>query len=63
MPAEIIRIDEKKYHTESLSKAARVLAEGGLVAFPTETVYGLGTNANIPASVKRLSDIKNSPED
>ncbi|MFH0888742.1 MAG: L-threonylcarbamoyladenylate synthase [Planctomycetota bacterium] len=63
MPAEIIKLDHKNYNIEILFKAAKVLAEGGLVAFPTETVYGLGTNANIPASVKKLSDIKNSPKD
>jgi len=31
--------------------AARVLAEGGLVAFPTETVYGLGADATNPAAI------------
>ena len=30
---------------EAIAVAARILAEGGLVAFPTDTVYGLGTNA------------------
>lgn len=61
MPAEIIKIDIKNYRSEMLSKAARVLSEGGLVVFPTETVYGLGTNANIPSAVKHLYQVKNSP--
>ncbi|MBI5778195.1 MAG: threonylcarbamoyl-AMP synthase [Planctomycetes bacterium] len=62
MPAEIIKIDIKNYRTGILSNVARVLSGGGLVVFPTETVYGLGTNANIPSAVKRLYEAKNSPE-
>ena len=30
---------------ENIAKAAKILADGGLVAFPTETVYGLGADA------------------
>lgn len=62
MSAEIIKIDHQNYHKDVLSKASRILSEGGLVAFPTETVYGLGTNANIPSAVKRLCSVKNNPE-
>jgi len=62
MPAEIIKIDAKTYSKDVLLKAAKVLAEGGLVAFPTETVYGLAANANIPAAVKKLYAVKQSPE-
>jgi protein-tyrosine phosphatase len=62
MLAKVIKIDPQKYNKEILVEPAMVLAEGGLVAFPTETVYGLGTNANIPWAVKRLSEVKNSPE-
>ncbi|MEW6026985.1 MAG: L-threonylcarbamoyladenylate synthase [Planctomycetota bacterium] len=62
MPAEVLKIDLKDYRPEMLSRAVRVLSEGGLVAFPTETVYGLGVNANIPAAVKHLYQVKNSPE-
>src|SRR6266849_1417119 len=41
--------------------AARVLAEGGLVAFPTETVYGLGADATNGAAVARLYAAKGRP--
>src|SRR5216684_3335430 len=41
--------------------AARCLAEGGLVAFPTETVYGLGADAANPAAVARLYQAKGRP--
>ena len=41
--------------------AARVLAAGGLVAFPTETVYGLGADATNGEAVARLYDAKGRP--
>jgi L-threonylcarbamoyladenylate synthase len=41
--------------------AARVLQEGGLVAFPTETVYGLGADASNDAALGRLFDVKGRP--
>jgi L-threonylcarbamoyladenylate synthase len=41
--------------------AARVLAEGGLVAFPTETVYGLGADATNAAAIARLYQAKGRP--
>ena len=41
--------------------AARCLAAGGLVAFPTETVYGLGADATNPAAITRLYQAKGRP--
>jgi L-threonylcarbamoyladenylate synthase len=41
--------------------AARVLAEGGLIGFPTETVYGLGADATNPQAVTRLYQAKGRP--
>jgi L-threonylcarbamoyladenylate synthase len=43
------------------AEAARTLAEGGLVAFPTETVYGLGADATSGAAVARLYQAKGRP--
>jgi L-threonylcarbamoyladenylate synthase len=43
------------------AEAARVLREGGLVAFPTETVYGLGADATNPAAVDALFAVKGRP--
>ena len=40
--------------TDAVMEAARILAAGGLVAFPTETVYGLGADATIGTAVARL---------
>jgi L-threonylcarbamoyladenylate synthase len=45
----------------AVAAAADCLAGGGLVAFPTETVYGLGTNATNPAAVARLYLAKGRP--
>src|SRR5260370_8853271 len=39
---------------DGIARAADVLRSGGLVAFPTETVYGLGANALDPAAVARV---------
>jgi len=45
----------------AIAEAARVLAEGGLVAFPTETVYGLGTDAGNGTAIARLYAAKGRP--
>ena len=45
----------------AVGAAARRLAEGGLVAFPTETVYGLGADATNPAAIARLYEAKGRP--
>ena len=45
----------------AIAAAARVLAEGGLVAFPTETVYGLGADATNGEAVARLYAAKGRP--
>jgi L-threonylcarbamoyladenylate synthase len=45
----------------AVAAAARVLADGGLVAFPTETVYGLGADATNPAAIARLYQAKGRP--
>src|ERR1700734_843823 len=45
----------------SVADAARVLAAGGLVAFPTETVYGLGADATNGRAVARLYEAKGRP--
>ncbi len=48
---------------DELSKAAQILREGGLVAFPTETVYGLGANALLKEAVDRIFVAKGRPQD
>jgi L-threonylcarbamoyladenylate synthase len=45
----------------AVADAARCLQEGGLVAFPTETVYGLGADASNAAAIARLYEAKGRP--
>ena len=46
---------------QAIARAAKILRDGGLVAFPTETVYGLGANALDPAAVARIFAAKQRP--
>src|SRR5262245_32282411 len=49
-------------NARSIAEAARVLGGGGLVAFPTETVYGLGADATNGEAVARLYAAKGRPQ-
>jgi len=46
---------------QAIKGAAAIIREGGLVAFPTETVYGLGADALSPLAVVRIFEVKNRP--
>ena len=48
-------------HSPSIARAVEILRAGGLVAFPTETVYGLGADASNPAAVARIFEAKGRP--
>lgn len=48
---------------ESLAEAKKILLSGGAVAFPTETVYGLGADARSDAAVENIYRIKGRPQD
>src|SRR5271154_1886657 len=50
-------------NSQDIAQAAAILKRGGLVAFPTETVYGLGAAADNPAAVRRLYLVKGRPLD
>ncbi len=47
---------------KDIQKAAWIIQEGGLVAFPTETVYGLGADALNPMAVAKIFEVKNRPQ-
>ncbi|MBV8864844.1 MAG: threonylcarbamoyl-AMP synthase, partial [Acidobacteriaceae bacterium] len=47
--------------TEALERAGETIRRGGLVAFPTETVYGLGANALDVEAIKRIYQVKRRP--
>ncbi|MDQ2998139.1 MAG: L-threonylcarbamoyladenylate synthase [Chloroflexota bacterium] len=57
----IIRVDPTAPDAAAIQQAADTLLRGGLVAFPTETVYGLGANALDAAAVQRIFDAKGRP--
>ncbi len=61
MSAEILRVDPLFPEVNVIARAAHVLQSGGLVAFPTETVYGLGANALDPAAVAKIFAAKGRP--
>ena len=49
--------------SDEVRRAAEILRRGGLVAFPTETVYGLGADATNPKAIQRLYEVKGRPAD
>lgn len=55
------RDDARAPRGTDVARAAELLARGGLVAFPTETVYGLGADASNDAALGRLYDVKGRP--
>lgn len=57
----MIQVDPDTPSADALAEAASVLARGGLVAFATETVYGLGAVATDPAAVARIFAAKGRP--
>ena len=57
----VIRVDPNHPDPDSVARAADCLRRGGLVAFPTETVYGLGAHALDRAAVRRLFEAKGRP--
>lgn len=63
MKTEYIKLSEESIDEEAIARAGRILQEGGLVAFPTETVYGLGGDALNPASSRKIYAAKGRPSD
>lgn len=63
MITKIIKIDEKNLDLQKISEAAQIIKNGGLVVFPTETVYGLGANAFDADAVKKIYAAKGRPSD
>lgn len=59
----IIVEDNQNIDEEQLKEAAAILRNGGLVAFPTETVYGLGANALDEEAAKKIYQAKGRPSD
>ena len=60
---KVLKIDHDSPDKDTIQFAARLLSGGGLVAFPTETVYGIGANFLNEEAIKRLYRIKRRPSD
>lgn len=63
METIIIRMEENDIDERLIRKAGEILRGGGLVAFPTETVYGLGGDALNPCSSRKIYAAKGRPSD
>ncbi len=66
MNTQVVTIDEQNIDDEAkelLAKAGEIIRSGGLVAFPTETVYGLGGDALNPESSRKIYAAKGRPSD
>ncbi len=62
IPMICIRLDKGNI-LEAVNKAVSVLQKGGIVAYPTETFYGLGVKFDMPGSLKKLYEVKGRPRE
>ena len=58
----MVAVDREAPSREALDLAAAILSSGGLVAFPTESFYGLGADALDPRALARVFAVKGRPE-
>ncbi len=65
METKIVKIDPKRVadFDRELKEASEIIKNGGLVAFPTETVYGLGANALDASAAEKIYSAKGRPSD
>ena len=63
MDTKIVRINDKTEYGEALDLAAQIILSGGLVVFPTETVYGLGGNGLLSDAAQKIYSAKGRPSD
>jgi L-threonylcarbamoyladenylate synthase len=61
--ARFLRIDRQRPPPELIAKAATVLRAGGVIAYLTDTLYGLGADAFNAAAVQRVFDVKSRPQE
>src|SRR5256885_16489307 len=61
MPCDVLHVDAQTPFPGAIARAAKILQAGGLVAFPTETVYGLGANALDADAVAKIFAAKGRP--
>ncbi len=62
MKTKILKINPAVPEPDMIAEAARVIRQGGLVIFPTETVYGIAADSNNPEAMERLNQVKRRTE-
>lgn len=60
---KMVKIDKENPELQKIKAAAQIIRDGGLVAFPTETVYGLGANALSETAAAKIYQAKGRPQD
>ena len=63
METRILKLDPENYDTNLLTPVGKCIRDGGLVAFPTETVYGIAANRDNPDAITKLLSVRNSPQE
>ncbi len=63
METKVYKIDRSRIDEDIISKAGEIIKNGGLVSFPTETVYGLGANGLDERAVEKIFLAKGRPQD
>lgn len=58
---KVLLVDLNKDYTDALEEAVSVLGRGGVIIYPTDTLYGIGSNALDKKAVSRVFDIKERP--
>lgn len=61
MNTEILKVDSNNIDTQLIKEAAEIIKRGGIVAFPTETVYGLGANGLDEKASQKIYSVKGRP--
>lgn len=62
MKTEIIKLDPQYPDLKQIARCAKIIRKGGLVVFPTETVYGIAADFSNPKAMKRLREVKKRAE-
>ena len=63
MRTKVVKVNTIQPNPEAIFEAGQIIQKGGLVAFPTETVYGLGGDALNPNSSRKIYEAKGRPSD
>jgi protein-tyrosine phosphatase len=61
MGTEVVHVDRQAGYADAVQHATDALVRGGLIAFPTETVYGIAARVDRPEAMERLREVKSRP--